>query len=205
MSNSLLDKNPKLASEWHPTKNESLATSDVTCGSDKRVWWQCARGHEWKARIWNRNNGNGCPYCSGLRVDLLTANPRLASEWHPTKNGNLTINDVNSSSHKKVWWMCSYRHEWNASINNRNNKGSGCPYCSGLRVIKGETDLLTTNPRLASEWHPTKNESLTTSDVARCSGKKVWWQCSHRHEWKATISGRNNGNGCPYCSGRRVI
>ena len=40
-----------LAKEWHPTKNSSLTPKDVTAGSNKKVWWQCSRGHEWEAGI----------------------------------------------------------------------------------------------------------------------------------------------------------
>jgi len=209
MSNILLDINPKLAKEWHPTRNGDLTPDHITCGSIKKVWWLCTKGHEWEAFIINRNRGNGCPYCSGRRAikgktDLCATNLKLANEWHPTKNGNLTASDVTGSSGKKVWWQCANEHEWKARIQHR-NKGSGCPYCSGYRAIEGKTDLLTTNPELANEWHPTNNGSLTPSDVLPYSSKKVWWICANGHEWEASISNRNNGNGCPYCSNKKVL
>ena len=59
------------------------------------------------------------------------------------------------------------------------------------------------HPKVAEEWHPTKNGELTPSEVPPGSGKKVWWQCkkSKRHEWEAMISNRTkpNGTGCPKC------
>ncbi len=127
---------PKLDKEWHPTKNGNLTPRDVTPNSNKRVWWLCSKNknHKWEARINDRNNGNGCPYCSGRKacIDncLKTINPKLAKEWHPTKNGTLTPRDVTPKSHKKVWWICSKNknHEWAAAISSR-NKGHGCPYC----------------------------------------------------------------------------
>ena len=61
--------NPILAKEWHPTKNGSLTPKDVTPGLKKKVWWICEKGHEWEARIFSRNRGRGCPYCSGLKKD----------------------------------------------------------------------------------------------------------------------------------------
>ena len=33
---------------------------------------------------------------------LASVNPELASEWHPTKNGNLTPRDVTVGSGKKA-------------------------------------------------------------------------------------------------------
>jgi len=130
--NCLQTVNPALAKEWHPTKNGSLTPRDVTAGSSKKVWWLCAKGHEWPAIVSDRSNGNGCPYCAGRKVNdencLQTTNPTLAKEWHPTKNGSLTPRDVMAGSNKKVWWLCTNGHEWPALVSNR-SKGRGCPYC----------------------------------------------------------------------------
>ena len=124
---------PELAKQWHPTKNKKIP-SKVMPGTHKKAWWICDKGHEWEAQIKSRTIGVGCPYCSNKKVlkgfnDLATINPDLAKEWHPTKNGDLTPSDVTSSSGKKVWWKCSFGHEWEAQIYNR-NAGRGCPECS---------------------------------------------------------------------------
>jgi hypothetical protein len=103
------------------------------------------------------------------------------------------------NSGKTVWWICSNGHEWQAKIQNR-NRGSGCPYCSGLRAITGETDLKTINPTLASEWNYDKNTNIQPTSVTKNSNKKVWWRCKYGHEWQASVNNRTNGRGCPYCS-----
>ena len=207
--NCLAVVNPKLAAEWHPTKNGSLTPDMVTKGSNKKVWWKCGQGHEWQAQINKRSSGRNCPYCSGRKVlkgfnDLATTNPTLAAQWHPTKNGSLTPDMVNRGSTKKVWWQCGQGHEWQSTINNRSS-GNGCPYCSKWKALKGVSDLSTVNPELAAEWHPSKNGSLTPDMVARNSRKKVWWRCRRGHEWQAKVSNRSSGNGCPYCSGQKVL
>lgn len=49
--------------------------------------------------------------------DSLFANClKIALMWHPDKNGNLTLYNVICGSDKKVWWQCSYGHEWVARI-----------------------------------------------------------------------------------------
>ncbi|MGD0170140.1 MAG: zinc-ribbon domain-containing protein, partial [Smithella sp.] len=48
---SLLFCNPVLAREWHPTKNGSLTPSDVSVGSNRKVWWLCSKGHAWPATV----------------------------------------------------------------------------------------------------------------------------------------------------------
>ena len=206
---SLIETNPELAREWHPTKNGNMLPNYVTVGSNKKVWWKCEKGHEWQAVINSRRNGVGCPYCAGKKAikgynDLATINPKLAREWHPTKNGNLTPSDITVRSNRFVWWRCEKGHEWQAMVYDRTN-GCNCPICSGRKVLIGYNDLATTNSKLASEWHPTKNGDFKATDVTRGSDKKVWWQCEKGHEWQATISSRNSGHGCPYCANQLVL
>ena len=206
---SLLFSNPTLAEEWNYEKNGNPTPQHFTANSGKKVWWKCQKGHEWKSIIYHRNKGIGCPYCAGRKVlkgenDLQTLNPILSKEWNCEKNNGLTPSNVMPNSNKKVWWKCSQGHEWQAVIGSRNS-GCGCPYCAGQKVIKGNNDLQTLNPDLAKEWNYEKNAVLAPVDVMSNSGKKVWWKCSKGHEWESTISNRNNGRGCPYCAGKKVL
>ena len=212
-SNCLATLNPKLAKEWHPKKNGKLTPEEVHPGSSKKVWWKCPKGddHEWKAAVYSRTGGRGCPICSGRQVVkstcLATVNSKLAKEWHPTKNGALTPHDVGINSGKKVWWKCSKGddHEWEATVHNRTS-GLNCPVCSNQKVVNSNC-LATLNPELAKEWHPTKNGKLTPYDVGAGSGKVVWWRCQkgEDHIWRGSILKRNNGRGCPVCAGRKVV
>ena len=133
--NSLQIADPNLAREWNYERNNGVTPDDVLPGSNKKVWWRCVKGHEWQATIVNRSkHGRGCPYCSGRypikgENDLQTVNPVLAIEWNHEKNIGLTPTDVLPNSNKKVWWKCEKGHEWEATINHRNN-GRGCPQCA---------------------------------------------------------------------------
>lgn len=203
--NDLATINPKLAEEWNYEKNGGLEPTKVMPNSSKKVWWKCKNGHEWQAIIQNRNKGSGCPYCLGRCTikgenDLLTINPKLASEWNYEKNEGLKPKDVMPNCNQKVWWKCAKGHEWQAKISNRNN-GRGCPICAGKKVLQGYNDLTTTNPELAKEWNYEKNGDLKPENITAGSNKKVWWKCERGHEWESTISNRNKGSGCPYCSG----
>jgi very-short-patch-repair endonuclease len=145
---------------------------------------------------------------------LAVVNPELAKEWHPTKNGVLTAENISYSSNKKVWWLGKCGHEWDAQVNNRIN-GNGCPRCyenttgrklgHRRRLKKGINDLATENPKLASEWHPSKNGNLLPSDFLSGSHSKVWWLGKCGHEWDALIGSRNNGVGCPHCRNKKRI
>ena len=140
----LHESNPELVAEWSP-RNEKPITA-YTRGSDRKVWWQCAEGHEWLAPISNRSYGRAtaCPACSpvGARMvvsgfnDLATLRPELAAEWHPTKN-TLSPTEVSRGSRKRAWWLCrECGREWEAVIKNRTVRNTGCPSCRGrLRGI----------------------------------------------------------------------
>jgi len=187
--NDLATINPELAAQadgWDPTT--------VLPSTNKKVGWKCKLGHRWRAAIYSRNAGKGCPICAGLSVligfnDLATINPELAAQadgWDPTT--------VTVGQHQKVSWKCKLGHRWSAPVYRRTS-GVGCPICSGQAVLIGFNDLATINPALAAEadgWDPTT--------VTAGSNKNVNWKCELGHKWKATISSRTLGTGCPSCA-----
>lgn len=214
--NDLQTKYPELAKEWHPSKNGNIKPKDIISGSNKKFWWMCQFGHEWKTSVAERiNHKTGCPFCVGRKVivgvnDLQTKCPDIAREWDYEKNDDLTPADVLVSSNKRVWWKCDKGHEWQTQICSRTGRGqTGCPYCSNRKIISGYNDLATCSPHLVKEWNFEKNKELvdgngvdisTPDKVSPVSGKSVWWKCNKGHEWKAKISNRVNGDGCPFCS-----
>lgn len=158
---SLTITHPELAKEWHPIKNGTLTPRGFTFGSGEKVWWQCLRGHEWKAMINNRTSQEtDCPYCTGKKVligfnDLATTHSHFVKEWHPVKNGTLSPQTVSAGNNRKVFWQCKEGHEWEAAIY-KHVIGTNCPYCANKKVGVGFNDLATLNPELARQWHPTK-------------------------------------------------
>ncbi len=164
-------------------------------------------GHPYDSIIASRTGKvkSGCPYCAGKRVsdenNLKFKFPEVAVEWHPSKNGDLKPEEFTGHSNKKVWWLCPKGHSYDASINNRTGKNSrGCPYCAGKRV-SNENNLLFLFPKIASEWHPTKNGELKPDEVSYGSNKKVWWLCPKGHSYNSVISDRTRKKpqGCIHC------
>lgn len=66
--NDLETLKPDLAQEWYEPLNGDLTPSDVTPGSNKKVWWRCSEGHVWEACVYSRTRfkGSGCPVCAGV-------------------------------------------------------------------------------------------------------------------------------------------
>jgi hypothetical protein len=206
---SLASLRPAIARQWHKTRNGDLSPRDVTIMSGRTAWWKCTNGpdHEWRAAVDQRTRGRGCPFCAGKRVSvtnsLAARRPDLARTWHPSRNGKLTTREVTAGTSRRVWWKCSKGpdHEWLGSVANRNT-GFGCPYCGGRRVSVTNS-LAAREPKVARQWHPTRNGRLTPHDVTRGAGRRVWWRCHVGHEWQQTINGRTSKQGgCPLCRRR---
>jgi very-short-patch-repair endonuclease len=217
---------PDVAAQWHPTLNGDLKPSDVTAGSNKKVWWKCPKKcpegceHVWEAVIGNRCILNrGCPYCAKhkncIHISIVYTHSEVAAQWHPTLNGDLKPSDVTASSNKKVWWLCpktcpqGCAHEWETTIAHRCIENTGCPYCShNPKLLCEHMTLGYTHPQIALEFHPTKNGGIKLTDLTYGSNKIVWWQCKNScsygclHEWKATPLHRcsSDNTSCPYCS-----
>ena len=126
--------------------------------------------------------------------DLKTVDPELAQEadgWDPTQ--------VLAGSHDTKKWKCELGHRWTASLKSRRPPAStGCPYCSGNKVLAGFNDLATKFPELANEadgWDP---KTVTT-----CANRKVKWKCSKcGNKWQTQVNARTppHNMGCPECA-----
>ena len=133
--------------EWDYEKNKELGLTpgNVSYGSKKKVYWVLPYDDsntgkhfvfEWQATIKDRKNGIGCPYLANQAVwqgfnDLASQNKQLASEWHPTLNGNLKPTDIVVSSNKKVWWLCpTCGYSYINSVSKRHIRNQSCPECN---------------------------------------------------------------------------
>ena len=204
--NDLATAYPEIASEWSE-KNENLRPSDVKPKSGKKVWWKCSKcGYEWRANIVERvRRSSGCPNCARRVLvagytDLAAVYPEIAAEWSE-KNGNLKPTSVWPSSRKTVWWKCkTCSYEWQAVIYNRVKGDANCPSCADRVVNTGFNDLETVCPELVAEWDREKNGELTPDKVLASSRQYVYWKDYYGHTWKAKVSDRTMGMGCPYCT-----
>ena len=137
--------------------------------------------------------------------DLATVNPKLVKEWNYEKN-NKTPQDFTRGSGKKVWWVCSKGHTYEAIISNRTFLNRGCPYCASFnsKLLFGFNDLATKHPEVVKYWDYKKNDK-TPKDFTYGSGKKVWWICPKGHSYQMAIHKRTQGRSCPVCSGKVIV
>ncbi|UIJ69607.1 hypothetical protein LW858_30995 (plasmid) [Bacillus cereus] len=195
---------PKIAEEWHHTKNSVVGPEHISANSHKIVWWQCKQGHEWEAPVKQRKKGGrNCPICNSI----FTTHPDIAAQWHPKLNKGALPYGITYGSDVQAWWICSCGYEWKEEIAKRTGrKDKGCPVCRN-KILNQLSSLQSKYPEIAAEWHPTLNGDLTQNDVLPNSKKTVYWMCRNntQHVWKTSIAYRvNRKTTCIYCAGART-
>lgn len=59
--NDLASTHPALAAEW---ADETVRVETVSHGANYAALWRCSKNHEWRAPVYSRAAGNGCPACA---------------------------------------------------------------------------------------------------------------------------------------------
>ena len=212
--------NELIANEWDFIENEKhgLKPDMIMKNSHCKASWHCriCNGN-YIMKVCDKTRGRGCPYCAGRKVlpgfnDLQSNYPELiANEWDYEKNGinGLKPDELTKGSNVKACWHCDvcnghYEMEVYLKIN-----GSGCPFCSGHRVLKGFNDLLTLYPKIINEqWDYEHNnaQGIYPYELTKGSNIKAYWKCSDcKSHYEMSVYHKVNGRGCPYCTGKQVI
>ena len=135
------------------------------------------------------------------KKSFSVASSDLINSWNYKKNGNISPESIRLGIKKKVWWICSKGHEWQATVNSRYSQKCGCPICAGQKILSGENDLQTLYPSIAKEWDNEKN-TKKANQVRPMDNKNYWWICSKcgksYQSSPAHRVGRNSG--CPDCA-----
>ncbi|MBS2009910.1 MAG: helix-turn-helix domain-containing protein [Cyanobacteria bacterium SZAS TMP-1] len=199
-----LRKYPQALKLFDKERNKKIDFKSMHCRA--KVWWNCPKGddHCFKAGFYKSHGPKPeCPFCRGKKASStnnLTLNKRLASEFHPTKNGKLKPSDLTLGSHRKVWWKCPKGddHEWKQFVYMR-KRGNNCPACSNFKLSK--TNVLSAYPKIARDFHPSKNGKLKPDKLLATWHKKIFWLCSKcKYEWQMRPYQRvTEGMGCPEC------
>lgn len=151
-----------------------------------------------------------CAVCVGSRAvpgftSLADTDPDIAAQWHPTMNGEAGPENYLRGSNTMVWWLCPAGHSYDAAIESRALKGSGCRECPRFAVEKGENDLATTHPHLAALWDPTAGNPPADSLTARNTTDAITLRCPKGHVFvrvpKSLVAASNP---CQKCAGHEV-
>jgi len=187
-----VSEDEKLSKYWDVKENKKLGLNpdELYINSGKQAAWKCERGHTWTQKICDvarTYNKSPCRSCNSF---IFTA-PELVEQLHPIKNSKIDLLKLTKTSTKKLWWQCENGHDTYRAVLHQ-YKAKGCKSCRALPYAF---------PKLAKEWHPTKNKGINIEKVLPADTRKVWWQCEHGHEWQVTVCYRTGyDTGCPVCS-----
>ena len=197
------EKNPDYLSMFDIERN-SINPSDIPLMSTKKLWWICENMHPFQRNAVSMSVNQSCPTCSLV----IFSNPDIAKEFHPSKNVDINVNDLDQASTQKVWWVCKNGHEWKRDVGGRVREKSGCPHCYNqnrgeiLRksAVRRVGSLQSRMPDFLVLWDYDKNETLP-SEVTIKSNIKVWWKCLKGHPpYEQSVIDKTNGQGCPVCA-----
>lgn len=135
---------------------------------------------------------------------LAYIDPELAKEWSP--NNPISPDLVCGKSNQNYLWICPNCHyEYSATLSNRLNAKSACPYCSNRKVNK-DNCFATKCPQLLKEWDYEKNIGISPYEVVPGAEKMIWWKCSKGHSWQTYLFQRTGKkkSGCPFCAHLQV-
>ncbi|MBP5444910.1 MAG: zinc-ribbon domain-containing protein [Acholeplasmatales bacterium] len=124
---------PEILKEWDYDKNIMLP-SEVSKGSNKKVFWKCPFGHSWEASVVNRINLKaGCPVCNhkivGENNSLADLYPNLLEEWDYRKNERNPYTLL-PKSNLLFWWKCKKcGNEFQKRISEVTRLGYPCVKC----------------------------------------------------------------------------
>jgi len=129
----------------------------------------------------------------------------LQRQWHHAKNQHLGDRRITGSSHLRVWWSCDLcpcglPHEWLATVNDRQNSDTQCPFCTNNSLCQ-HNSLLTVAPAVAMYWDTSKNGLTPDQVMARSHARRHWLCPKCGHSWQAMMYNKVDGqSGCPKCS-----
>ena len=149
--------------------------------------------------------------CCAGRPSLAVGSPEVAAQWHPTRNGSKTAEDVTAGSDRKVWWLCKegkcgHSHIWQATVLSRTALGRACPICSNRKPCICNNLAVLHPDEVESHWDWEHN-TVQPTELKPQSSVKVHWLCQ-KHDpvfrWTARPTDRlgSRKTGCPKCAGR---
>jgi very-short-patch-repair endonuclease len=198
---------------WHPIKNRGILPRNIAKCTDTKYWFYChGCKHDVALRISDVSNGQWCGYCTNRYrcsmdscqycFDNSFASHPCSKYWHPTKN-NCTPRQVAISARDSYWFACpDCRHDISLPLHNV-AAGQWCGYCNGReRCMLAECEFCYyksfASYARSKYWHPTKNGSIGSRQVARNDNDRYWFICPYcRSDFAMKLNHVSKGHWCP--------
>lgn len=151
--------------------------------TDFPLLWQCAAGHQWRARPAKIKKGQWCRICAGYAKRTIEEMQAYAQS-----RGGKCLSSAYKGLGTPLEWECAAGHRWPARPGNVLHLNTWCPYCAGRIVTREE---------LADLAAARGGELL--SPVYLGAQRLHRWRCCDGHDFEATPNRVKNGGWCPRC------
>jgi hypothetical protein len=164
-------------------------------GTNTRLRWRCAAGHEFDATPGSVRSGRWCATC-GNRVLGLEFVQQMARE-----RGGRCLASKYVNGRELLTWECGEGHRWRASTDNVRHRGSWCRRCATARnLVEVRRRGLERMQALAAERG---GRCLSTEFVN--DSTELQWECAEGHRWSALPRWLRYKVWCPKCRGQPKI
>jgi predicted nucleic acid-binding Zn-ribbon protein len=138
--NKLFDEYPEFIKEIDTEKNSFDDLKNITCSSQKKIYWKCSKGHHYIQSASNKTKSKGCLVCSNKVVlkgynDCETYcknNNKLdvLKDWDYEKNRFLPY-ELSYGSQRVVFFKCHVcGNIWKTRLSARTLQNTGCNRCN---------------------------------------------------------------------------
>lgn len=103
-------------------------------------------GYIFKRNPSNLYKNSMCPEC--LRINKYVSNEEFVSRLSSLGNNIISLESYRGAN-TKIKFQCEFGHIWEAKPGNVLNNETGCPYCTGKKILIGFNDMWTTRPDVA--------------------------------------------------------
>ena len=134
---------------------------------------------------------------------IAAVRPDLVSRWDYEKNGSITPEMVTLGTGQRFYWKCKICNRSYLALPSKIAEGSVCSKHRNLLKHEGN-DLATKHPELLKYWDYEKND-VNPSEIFGGGERVVYWTCEKGHSYSKVLRKRIAGEGCPICSGKKVL
>lgn len=162
--------------------------------TQKKLKWECEKGHKWESAPTVILRGSWCQICSYRKnADKARKNISFLQKVAEEKGGFLLSKEYTHSL-QKLEWQCSEGHKWRTTFNSISS-GSWCGICAiKTNSLKKRSNILEMQ-KIAK-----KRGGLCLSTEYTNSTTNLTWQCIDGHIWDARPANIKTGFWCPSCN-----
>ena len=120
------------------------------------------------------------------------------------RNGDIEIFGEYNGLEKSIEYLCHKCNNIQNPIALSLLNGNGCRSCGRIRTAKSQRKSNTEFQRELCRLRD-NGQDVFSDDEYINNHTKIYFYCSKGHTWDAVPASVLNGNGCPYCSNKRIL